>query len=214
LRYWAISTLAAGMIGLGIAAGAETAPKGRHVVIRISPPVVVPYLWASISVGGLGDATGVDVRMLGATNVRGDQISWMPLHRLRRDWEARLPQPVLPGIYPVDLRVRPTLEVISAPVVYVRVYEAGTTTRPTFATPAQVAIWWVADVAGGTVVAIRRWQATALDHRLPSLHRLLVTSYDLPNTSGSTERLGIWITAVREGYSGNWRLLDASVTPP
>jgi hypothetical protein len=214
LRCWASCTLATGVLSLVIAAGAGTAAKAHHVVVTISPRVVRPYLWASVNVSGLAEATGVDVRMLGASNVRGDLMPWIPLHRRLGNWQARLPQPVLPGIYPVNVRVGPTLEVTPARVVYVRVYAAGTTRRPTFASPWQVAIWWVTNVAGGAVVAIRRWRGTAFDHRLTRLHRLLVVAYDLPRKSGSTERLGIWITAVREGYSGRWRLLEASATPP
>jgi hypothetical protein len=152
--------------------------------------------------------------MLGASSILGTLIPWVPLHRRRRSWQARLPQPVLPGIYPIKVRIQPTVNLARVRTVYVRVYEAGTTGRPLFATPQEVAAWWVTNVAGGTVVAIRRWPRSAFDHRLMRLHRLLVIAYNPPGKLLPADRLGAWITCVREGYLGKWRLLEVSVAPP
>jgi len=214
LARWASCTLATGVVSLVLAAGVGTAPKTHHFVVTISPVVVVPYLWASVSVSGLAEATEVDVRILGASDFRGDVMPWIPLHRRFGDWRARLSQPVLPGIYPIEVRERPALEVTAARLVYLRVYEPGTTAHPLFSTPRQVAWWWVTDVEHGTVVAMRRWPGTLFDHRLEKLHRLYVIAYTPARTSGRADRLGAWITVVREGYAGGWRLLAASVTPP
>jgi len=69
-------------------------------------------------------------------------------------------------------------------------------------------------VVGGRLDAIRRWPGTAIDHRLPALHRLFVVAYSSPNKPAAADRLGAWVTAVREGFDGRWRLLEASVNPP
>jgi hypothetical protein len=50
--------------------------------------------------------------------------------------------------------------------------------------------------------------------RITSLNQLLVVAYSPRGTPAPSERLGVWITAVREGYGGDWRLLEATVTPP
>jgi hypothetical protein len=121
---------------------------------------------------------------------------------------------MLPGIYPIKLRTRPKLAISLAESAYLRVYWDGTETRPLFPTPEQVAEWWVRTVTGGTLVAIRRWPRQAIDHRLASLHRLFVVAYSPRGRPAQQERLGAWITAVREGYRGRWRLLEAAVTPP
>jgi hypothetical protein len=214
LGRWALCTLATGVVSLVLVSGVRTAPATRHVVVTVTPRVVVPYLWASVGVEGVGDATGVDVRLLGASNIYGAIAPWISLHRRRGSWRARLPQPVLPGIYPIKIRTHPAMTVARARVVYLRVYEAGTTARPLFTTSQQVAAWWVTSVAGGTVVAIRRWPGTAFDHRLTKLNQLFVIAYSPRGTSAAGDRRGVWITAVREGYLGKWRLLEVSIRPP
>jgi hypothetical protein len=161
------------------------------------------------------EATAVEVQLEGASSVFGTLFPWIALQRRRNgDWLAGLPQPVLPGIYPIRLRTRPKFAISLAEVAYLRVYWDGTDTRPLFPTPEQVATWWVRQVAGGTLVAIRRWPRQPIDHRLTSLNRLFVVAYSPHGNLAPQERLGVWITAVREGYRGEWRLLDEDVTPP
>ncbi len=213
----AVCALAAGVTCLVVPAdvGTAPAPPAHHVRITVTPRTVSPYGWAQIEVEGVPEATAVAVQLEGASGVLGTLIPWIALRRYRDgNWFARLPQPVLPGIYPIKLRTRPKLAISLTEVAYLRVYWNGTETRPLFPTPEQVAAWWVHTVAGGTLVAIRRWPSQPIDHRLASLHRLFVVAYSPHGSSAPQERLGVWITAVREGYRGPWRLLEAAVTPP
>jgi hypothetical protein len=213
----AVWALATGVTCLVVTADVVTAqtPAIHDVRITVTPRTVAPYAWAKIDVEGVPEATAVAVRLEGASGVLGTLLPWTALRRQRDGtWLARLPQPILPGIYPIKLRTRPTLAISLAEVTYLRVYWDGTDTRPLFATPEQVAAWWVRSVAGGTLVAIRRWPRQAIDRRLTRLHRLFVVAYSRHGTLALNERLGVWITAVREGYRGKWRLLEAAVTPP
>ena len=213
----AACALATGVICLVVPAdvGIAQAPPTHRVRITVTPRIVTPYGWATIEVDGVPEATAVAVKLEGASGVLGTPIPWIALGRQRDgNWLARLPQPVLPGIYPIELRTRPKLAISLAEVAYLRVYWDGTNTRPLFPTPEQVAAWWVRNVAGGTLVAIRPWPRQPIDHRLASLHRLFVVAYSPHSSPAPQERLGVWITAVREGYRGAWRLLEATVTPP
>lgn len=147
--------------------GVGTTPAPTNLVrITVTPRTVVPYGWAWIKVDGVPEATAVAVQLEGASGVLGTPIPWIALRRHRDgNWLARLPQPVLPGIYPIKLRTRPNLAISLTEVAYLRVYWDGTDTRPLFPTPEQVAAWWVRNAAGGTLVAIRRWPRQAIDHR-------------------------------------------------
>jgi len=151
--------------------------------------------------------------MLGASGIRGTLLPWIKLHRQRRTWRARLPQPVLPGIYPIKLRSVPSHSAQNE-IVYLRVYDGGTDFQPLFVAPEEVAAWWATQIAGGSLVAVRRWHRTDFDHRLSSLHRVFVIAYDPSGDPASPDKLGAWITAVKEGYHGKWHLLEASTTPP
>jgi hypothetical protein len=201
-------------LGLLTSATVNTATGADRVRVIVSPGVVAPEDWAKIEVVGLAHVSGVEARLVGASGVTGKLFPWIELHRRGDSWIVRLPQPVLAGIYPIEVRTRPPHVITPAVTAYLRVYWPGTVTHPLFATPEQVAKSWVRSVVGGKLDAIRRWPGTAIDHRLPALHRLFVVAYYPPNQNGETERLGVWITAVREGFRGRWRLLEASVTPP
>jgi hypothetical protein len=64
-----------------------------------------------------------------------------------------------------------------------------------------------------TFIALKRWPRPAFDRRDPRLHQLLVVAYSVAGKPAISDRLGIFITAVREGYHGRWRLLATSVSP-
>jgi hypothetical protein len=64
------------------------------------------------------------------------------------------------------------------------------------------------------LVAIRSWPLPAGDRRDPRLHRLFVIAYGPVGDPNPAHRLGIWITAFRNGYAAPWRLLQATVQPP
>ena len=201
-------------LALAVAAVAASAQASRRqpAVITVTPHIVAEYDWAHIRVDGLAGQRAVEVRLVGASGTTGAPLGWIELQRQDGSWTARLPQPVLPGIYPIRLRGTPPLR---GPVgdAYLRVYDQRVT-YPMFATPEAVASWWVTHVAEAEVVAIRRRPETGFDHRLTHLHRLFVVAYSPPGDTDPADRLGAWITAVREGYRGRWHLLEASVTPP
>ena len=119
--------------------------------------------------------------------------------------------PALDGIYPIRLRVGG--RVVRSGAWLLRVFPAGTTARPSFATPEEVAAWWVRERAHAGLVALRPWQPPSVDRRNPRLHGLLVVAYSRPGHPAVRDRLGMFITAVPDGYSGRWRLLEASTLP-
>jgi hypothetical protein len=60
---------------------------------------------------------------------------------------------------------------------------------------------------------LRRWPLPADDRRDRHLHQLLVVAYDSPGHTAVKDRLGMFVTAVREGTGRRWRLLEATVAP-
>jgi hypothetical protein len=218
--------LLAGLVLVGLSALAGTfaaarntqaamrAPRGHQVHVILNPRVVAPYLWSTLDLVGAADASAVAVRLSGASGLTGRPLPWTELRRDGDRWTSRLPQPVLAGIYPIEVRTRPSSPVASRPVTYLRVFWPGTETRPSFSTAGEAVKAWVEIVAGGTLDASRRWPGTAIDHRLPALHRLFVVAYNTPGQPAAADRLGAWVTVVREGFHGRWRLLEASASPP
>jgi hypothetical protein len=63
------------------------------------------------------------------------------------------------------------------------------------------------------VVALRRFQPAAFDHRDTRLNRIFVVAYAPRGDTRASSQLGLFITAVRGGFDGRWRLLDATVEP-
>ena len=95
-----------------------------------------------------------------------------------------------------------------------RVFAAGTLSRPSFATPEGVAKWWVRTATGhARLMALRRWPRPGFDLRDQRLHQLLVVAYSPVGHPGVDDRLGMFITAVRNGFDGRWRLLEATLQP-
>jgi hypothetical protein len=74
---------------------------------------------------------------------------------------------------------------------------------------------YVRNLPGDEVpVAVRPWRQAAYDHRDPRLHRIFVIAYAPRGDKRPSSRLGVFITAVRDGYHGSWRLLEATQGPP
>jgi hypothetical protein len=95
-----------------------------------------------------------------------------------------------------------------------RVFAAGTRSRPSFATADDVARWWVRNVPEhARLVALRHWPRPAFDRRDRRLHQLLVVAYSPAGHPLLRDRLGMFVTAVRDGFNGRWRLLEATVEP-
>jgi hypothetical protein len=173
----------------------------------------------SVSVRGL-TARSVDVRLLGAIDRRGRAYLWAPYgwQRLRLGsgtWRGVLPAPVLLGIYRLQLRLDHGRKLISSRRWLDRVFLPGTEARRSFARPARVLRDYVADLPGDQVlVAARRWPLPRFDHRDPRLHRLFVIAYVPRGHERPDSRLGKFITTVRDGFHGRWRLLEATTGPP
>jgi hypothetical protein len=71
----------------------------------------------------------------------------------------------------------------------------------------------VSHVARGTLVALRPWPLPSFDRRDTRLHRLFVVAYTTRGRAAAADRLGMFVTAVRDGFRGPWRLLEADVLP-
>jgi hypothetical protein len=207
VRFAAFVPLVLGLIGLP-PAGSQSRPQ-----VLVVPNVVVLGQSSAIAVSGVSAPT-LQVRLLGASVKSGAPVPWRSLHRVHGVWRGRLPAPELRGAYPVELRVRPGSAILRANAWLLRVFATGTLGRPAFHTPEQVARWWVKRRPGGaTLVALRRWPPPAFDRRDPRLHQLLVLAYSPTGRPAVRDRLGIFITAVRDGYGGRWRLLEATALP-
>jgi hypothetical protein len=195
-------------IPVNSAAGADRPPAPQ---VQLRPAIARLDQKSMIAVSGV-NARALEVRLSGATNLAGRSLPWRPLRLIGRTWLGTLRAPALRGLYPIELRTSPR----AAPLHlnwFLRVFERGTSARPSFADPVDVARWWVRTVAHAILVALRPWPRPAFDQRDIRLHRLFVVAYSPPGGTSLRDRLGIFVTAVRDGYHGNWRLLEATIQP-
>jgi hypothetical protein len=181
-------------------------------VVIVYPAVALRGHHATITVTGI-DVASLQVRLDGATQHLGHPLPWTSLRRTRRGWRAVLPAPEFRGVYPIELRSRPARPLPRSPTWVLRVFAAGTLSRPLFETPEEVARAWVAALPGARLVAIKRWPRSAFDHRNRHLHQRLVVAYEPVGRHALSDRLGIFITAVRDRTASKWRLLEATVVP-
>lgn len=179
--------------------------------VTLHPGVVMRGHSASVTVTGIVAPT-LEVHLRGGSTSLGKALPWTSLTRVGDTWRGRLPLPELRGIYPVELRVARGSEVIRSDNWFLRVFARGTLARPTFKTPQEVAQYWVASI-GGRMQALKLWPPPAFDLRDPRLHQLMVIAYSFPSKPKVRDRLGIFVTAVRDGYHGRWRLLEATAVP-
>lgn len=198
---------------LPAAASANEPYLGPRVDVVLRPSVGLLREPVSIAVSGL-DVSSLQARLVGATNVIGQPLPWRPLVLSRGAWRGTFPAPELRGIYPIELRVASGSPPLHSTSWLFRVFARGTLARPSFAAPEDVARWWVRTLPGrATLVAVKRWPRPAGDRRVLGLHRLLVLAYTLKGHETVRERLGIFVTAVRDGYGGRWRMLEAKAVP-
>lgn len=205
---------------VGIPPAAAEAPRAHQLHVRLSlrSPVIDLYHSASVKVGGIAGRRA-EVRLLGANDRSGLAYEWSPYpwERLRsRQGTSRgvLPAPPLPGIYQLQLRLDPGHRHLSRASWLLRVFPRGTEARRSFATPVGVVRDYVAHLPGGQVmVALKRWPLASFDHRDRRLHRLFVIAYRPRGDDRPSARLGKFITAVREGFHGRWRLLEVTTGP-
>jgi hypothetical protein len=195
-----------------VASAASIASSGAPDVSTY-PAVALRGQRALVIVRGLDPPPSVEVRLQGARSLTGMPFPWRRLQRGQDAWAGVLPRPALRGVYPIELRIGGGPTVLRSKHWLFRVLALGTLSRPSFATPEQVAGWWVRTVPRARLVAMRRWPRPAFDGRDPRLHQLLVVAYSPPGDSRVRDRLGMWITAFRDGYGGRWRLLEATVMP-
>jgi hypothetical protein len=206
--------------GMGLAVSAAMMPVSLgakpHSVeararVQLRPGVIRLGQQATIAVSDVRTQS-VRVLLVGATDVVGRPLPWLVLHHAGGTWLGRLPAPALRGVYPIEVqagtenvRLRPTR-------LFLRVFARGTLARPPFDSPLAVVRWWVHSVTRGRLVALKAWPRPAFDRRETSLHRLFVVAY-VPRGSSPGRRLGMFVTAFRNGYDAPWRFLEATVAP-
>jgi hypothetical protein len=200
-------------------ASSARAQHGRPLVrVVLRSPVIDLYHSASVTVSGI-TARGTRVRLLGATDRAGLAYEWTPYRwrRLRMSGgtlRGLLPAPALLGIYRLQLRNGRERRFLSSASWLLRVVPHGTMARPSFPSAAAVVRHFVAKLPGDKVlVALRRWPQAAFDHRDPRLNRLFVIAYAPRGDDRLSSRLGLFVTTVRDGYRGRWRLLEATTQP-
>jgi hypothetical protein len=204
---------------LAAAAVTGVASAGRGPVrVVLGAPAIDLYHSASVEVSGI-DARSAQVRPVGAIDRAGLAYEWKPYpwQALRaRDgtWHGVLPAPPLFGIYRLQLRFDHGRKVLSSPRWLLRVFPRGTMARRPFPTAAAAVRGFVDNLPGHqTLVASRRWPLASFDHRDELLNRLFVIAYAPRGDSRRSSRLGRFISTVRNGYHGRWRVLEATTQP-
>ena len=154
----------------------------------------------------------LEVQLEGATDPSGAQLSWRSLRLVGDTWHGTLPAPALRGVYRVVLRAGSGAAPVGSRQSFLRVFAPGTGARPSFADPVDVVRWWAhrAPRDAGRAEAVA---ATGIRSTRPRLHRLFVVAYSPPGHPDVNDRLGMFVTAVRDGYGGRWRLLEATLQP-
>lgn len=182
-------------------------------------PRIVEYRPSQVWLSGVS-GTGVSARLRGADDPAGlayrwTAYRWRRLRLVHGAWRGVLPAPPLHGIYQLQFRVQHSKGLLQGPRWLLRVLPPGTLKRAGFRTPQAVVHHYVGSLPGRQVlVAVRRWPRAAYDHRDPRLHRVFVIAYAPRGDKRPNSRLGLFITAVRDGYHGRWRLLEATTGPP
>jgi len=219
-----VGTAVAAIAAALIVSQAPTSEAGRYaqgaasrgdegIRVALEPAVSVLHQRVSIVVEGVS-ARSVSARLVGATDARGESLPWSRLHRIGRTWQGLLRAPALRGVYPIQIRHDRSTLLLHSSRSLLRVFLPGTMRRSAYSTAIEVARAWVARLPGSmALVALRRWPQTALDRRDRRLNQLLVIAYAPAGDREVRDRLGIFIAAVRDGFRGRWRLLEATVQP-
>jgi hypothetical protein len=214
-RHGAVRSLS---IRVGRGAG-DQGEHGRRIVrVMLRSRVIGLFHSAGVIVSGT-TARGVEVRLSGATDSAGLAYEWTPyrwrrLRLLHGAWRGVLPAPALLGIYQLQLRLDSGRRLLSSTRWLLRVFRHGTVSRPSFPTAGSAVRSYVAHLPGDQVlVALRRWPQAGFDRRDRRLHRLFVIAYAPRGDNRLSSRLGLFITTVRDGFHGRWRLLRATTQP-
>jgi hypothetical protein len=164
-------------------------------------------------------ARSVSMHLAGATDESGLAYQWTPYrwHRLRLihgAWRGLLPAPALRGIYQLQFRLHAGKRLLHSPHWLLRVLAPGTLNRPSFPTPADVIRHFVSQLPGDQVlIHVRRWPQASFDRRDPRLNRIFVIAYARRGNTKPGAQLGLFITTIRNGFNGQWSLLQATVQP-
>jgi hypothetical protein len=202
---------------LGTAATARGAAGAGSPRVVFRSPVIDLFQSSRVTVGGI-TARRAEVRLLGAIDRSGRAYEWTPYpwRRLRPDhgtWRGALPSPALFGIYEVQLRLDGGT-LLDSPRWLLRVFPHGIMRRPSSRTAGGAVRRFVAHLPGDQVlVAVRRWSLAAFDHRNPRLHRLFAIAYEHRGDHRRRSRVGLFVTTVRDGFHGRWRVLESTVGP-
>jgi len=213
-----VKLLLATAFAVGAGALTAAANAGHPVRVVLGSPVVDLYHSAPVQVSGT-TADSVDVRLVGAIDRAGRAYEWSPypwraLRASRGTWRGLLPAPPLFGIYQLRLRLDHGRSFLSSVRWLMRVFPRGTMKRPSFPTAVGAVRGFVAHLPGHKVlVAVRRWPLAKFDHRDPRLNRQFVIAYAPRGDKRPDSRLGLFITTVRNGFHGRWRLLEATTQP-
>lgn len=197
---------------------AQASPAKSPVSVALRSSVIDLYHSSSISVSGIS-ARRLDVRLLGAIDRRGLAYKWTPYRwrrlRLRKGtWRGELTAPPLFGAYRLQLRLDGGSRYLSSPDWLLRVFPPGTLRRPSRSTPVAAIRDFIAHLRGQQVlVACRHWPLASFDHRDPRLQRLFAVAYAPRDDQRPDSRLGLFVTTVRDGYQGGWRVLQATTQP-
>jgi hypothetical protein len=181
------------------------------------PPVIDLFHPAEISVAGIA-SRDPEVRLLGAIDRHGLAYEWTPypwrrLRLLHGTWHGVLPAPPLFGVYQLQLRLD-SRKVLTSSRWLLRVFPAEAKRRRSFPTALAAIRDFVAGRAGKMqLIAVRPWRQAAFDHRDRRLNRMFVIAYAPGRDKRPDSRLGLFITTVRNGFHGRWRLLTATTRP-
>jgi hypothetical protein len=194
------------------------ANAGHSVRVTLATRTVDLYHSASVRVRGTASRS-VEVRLVGAIDRGGLAYEWTPYPwqalRVRHGiWSGQLPAPPLYGSYRLQLRLDRGRRFLSSARWLLRVFPRGTMKRPSFATAVGAVRRFVAQLPGDKVlVALKRWPLAKFDHRDPRLNRLFAIAYASRGNTRPGARLGLFVTTVRGGFDGRWRLLEATTQP-
>jgi hypothetical protein len=187
----------------------------RVILLR---PVIDLYGSDAITVDGLNARTA-QVRLLGAIDRRGLAYEWTPypwrrLRLVHDSWRGLLVPPPQLGIFQLQLRLDNGRTLLTSPRWLLRVFEASTRSRQSYPTAIAAVRGYVAHLAGNQhLVAVKRWPFASFDHRDPRLHHLFVIAYAPRGDRRPDSRRGLFVTTVRDGFGGPWRLLEATTQP-
>ena len=86
--------------------------------------------------------------------------------------------------------------------------------RRAFPTAVAAVHSYVAHLPGHpALVAAKVWPLASYDHRDARLNRQFVIAYAPRGDNRASARLGMFVSTVRNGYHGRWRVLEATTQP-